>query len=250
MENPSAVSTKETHNCMYCDYICQSNTGLRNHINRKHELDAPSALQCWTCCKYFSKEELLNQHFKTVLHQIKCRNLQKEEKSEMPPLKTISEVISDHREKKEAKCKRPYKTRLYKKDNFTGTKIRSKRMRKPVEKSNLRTDAAIIPLEEITVQADPRSEPIISWLDLIDEEDSNFPESTKTDISTSETMEMNKIDDSTRELIELFEIPITDVPTTKASTELYADLPQLDLNDELPHAEDTLNFLDYLTDNH
>ena len=166
----------------------------------------------------------------------------------MPPLKTISEVISDHREKKEAK--HPYKTRLYKKDNFSGTKRRTKRMRKPVEKSNLRTDPAIIPLEETTVQADPRSEPIMSWLDLIEEEEPNFPESTKTDVSTSKTMEMSEIDDSTRELLELFEIPIKDVPTTKASTELCTDLPQLDLNDELPHAEDTLNFLDYLIDNH
>ena len=166
----------------------------------------------------------------------------------MPPLKTISEVISDHREKKEAK--RPYKTRLYKKDNFSGTKRRSKRMRKPVEKSNLRTDPAIIPLKETPVQADPRSEPIMSWLDLIDEEEPNFTESTKSDISTSETIELNEIDNSTKELLELFEIPIKDVPTIQASTELCADLPQLDLNDELLQAEDTLSFLDYLIDNH
>ena len=201
MENPSTVSSEEKYNCMYCDFICKNKTGLGNHTHRKHELDAPSTLQCWICCKYFTKEELLNQHFKTVLHQINCRNLPKEEKSEMIPPKTISEIISDHREKKQVK--HPYRSRLYKKDNFSGI-TKSKRIRKPVAKANLRTDSAIIPFEETTPEADPRSEPIMSWLDLTEEETPIPTKSTKSDSFTPETAELKEIDGITKELLELF----------------------------------------------
>ena len=66
----------------------KSTAGLPNHINRKTSLEQPNGLECWTCRKQFSKEELLNQHYKTVLHKINCRRVQNEEMSEMP-IKTI-----------------------------------------------------------------------------------------------------------------------------------------------------------------
>ena len=74
--------------------------GLLNHIYRKLSLEQPSGLKCRTCRRQFSKEEFLNQHYKTVLHQINCRKVQNEETSKMPP---IPEIIQKHREKKQKK---------------------------------------------------------------------------------------------------------------------------------------------------
>ena len=192
-----------------------------------------------------TKEELLKQHFKTVMHQINCRNLQKEEKSKMPPPKTIPQIITDHREERQKQAKCPYRSRLYKKDNPSK---KSKRCRKSISSKYLKTDPAIIPLEEVTPQADPRSEPIMSWLDLA-EEDPVLPVPTEQDTPTPATPESLQVDGFTRELIELFEIPVEEIPKTESSKELSVDLPQLDLNDELLQVEETLNFLDYLTEN-
>ena len=52
---------------------------LNYHIKKKHVLDTDSGLHCFTCNKMFTKRDIIENHYKTVAHQIKCRKLQKEE---------------------------------------------------------------------------------------------------------------------------------------------------------------------------
>ena len=100
-------SSSQLIDCTYCDFKSKNQAGLINHIHRKHRIEEPSSLECWTCGKQFSKEDLLNQHYKTVLHQINCRKFLKDDMREMPP-KSIENIIKEHQEKREKTCKRPY----------------------------------------------------------------------------------------------------------------------------------------------
>ena len=70
-------------NCNYCDLCCKSEAGLQNHMQKKHPLDVNSGLTCYTCNKIFSKRDLIENHFKTVKHQLECRRLKKEEQAEI-----------------------------------------------------------------------------------------------------------------------------------------------------------------------
>ena len=75
-----------------------------------------TGLQCWNFNRQFLKDELLTQHFKTVMHHINCRKLTRQDKSEMPP-KIIAEILTEYRtEKEKAKC--PYRSRLYERNIF------------------------------------------------------------------------------------------------------------------------------------
>ena len=134
---------REDQNCEYCEFKCKSTTGLLNHIHRKHNLEKTSGLECWTCRKQFSKEDLLNQHFKTVLHQINCRKVQNEEMSEMPP-KTITEIIQEHRESKRKMPKSP-RFRLYERPVTSSIQPKRRKMKTPTR--YLRKEAAIIPID-------------------------------------------------------------------------------------------------------
>ena len=74
---------EEKHPCSFCTKICKSEAGLMCHINRKHPLDAPSGLTCYTCNKNFTQRDLIENHHKTVRHQLECKKLREEEVVEM-----------------------------------------------------------------------------------------------------------------------------------------------------------------------
>ena len=180
MEHPENKLDRRDHICKYCEFKCDSETGLVNHLHRKHEMEPLSELQCWTCGKQLTKEELLTQHFSTVMHPIKCRSLLKEEKSKMPPSKTITDIITEHRnERKQAKW--PYRSRLFQRNNMQNLQV--KRRREPIPSKYLRTDPALIPLEQTALQAGPRTEPLMTCLDLVQNEHSE--DFSKKDMSTS-----------------------------------------------------------------
>ena len=146
------TDTKEI-DCEYCGLKCKNQVGLKKHLHLKHSIEKTTDLSCWTCGKLFSKELLLNQHYNTVLHQINCKNAQKE-MSEKPP--TIEEIIKNHKEdrgKKEAETKRLFRARLYESKILDFQQKRRKR--RPVSTKYLRKDPAIIPTEKTCPQADP-----------------------------------------------------------------------------------------------
>ena len=68
---------KEEHLCDFCKKICKSPAGLMAHMNSKHPLDSADGLTCYTGNKLFTQRDLIENHFKTVKHQLECRKLQK-----------------------------------------------------------------------------------------------------------------------------------------------------------------------------
>ena len=241
---------REYQNCEYCDFKCKSAAGLLNHIHRKHSLEKPSGLECWTCRKQFSQEELLNQHYKTVLHQINCRKVQTEEMSEMPP-KTITEIIQEHRE---CKRKTPQNQRLRLYERPVPSSIQPKRRKLKTPTRYLRKDPAIIPSDTVIPQADLRTEPIMSWLDLTeevkeDEDEEKSPRSTpKSNESTHKHTASSQFSSIfEKEIAELFDIPKDQIPRSQKSMDLALDLPELILTPET-HMEQHFSFLDYLLD--
>ena len=70
---------KSKYNCHLCCIGFKSETGLNYHIQKKHVLDTDSGLHCFTCNKMFTKRDLIENHYKTVAHQIECRKLQRKE---------------------------------------------------------------------------------------------------------------------------------------------------------------------------
>ena len=93
------TDTKEI-DCQHCGLKCKNQAGLKEHLHLKHSIEKTTDLSCWTCGKLFSQELLLNQHYKTVLHQINCKNAKKE-MSEKPL--SIEEIIKNHKEDRERK---------------------------------------------------------------------------------------------------------------------------------------------------
>ena len=75
----------EKYPCNFCKKI---NAGLMAHINRVHPLDSPSGLTCYTCNKLFTNRDLIENHYKTVRHQLECKKLRQMEEVE----KTTSEA--------------------------------------------------------------------------------------------------------------------------------------------------------------
>ena len=146
--------------CKFCPDIFKSEAGHSNHMNRKHPLDGPSGLHCYTCNKAFTKQEILYQHYSTVRHQINCKNLLKdesEEKSEKPT--SIREIIQQ--------IKKPSRKRSYRSQLMERIQPEVKKpKRTPVK--YLRKDPAIIPLEPTVKQSDPRRALDINLLDLVD----------------------------------------------------------------------------------
>ena len=102
-------------------------------MNRIHPLDSPSSLACYTYNKLFTNRDLIENHFKTVKHQLECRKLQKTDQVE----KTSSEEEI-----------RRYRSKLLEMNGFTAPKYqpRSWNFEKTVE----------IPLESVTPLQDPR----------------------------------------------------------------------------------------------
>ena len=101
--------------------------------------------------------------------------------SEMPP-KSIENIVNEHQEKREKTRKRPYKCSILEKPGTS--KIPKFRRKQKIPVKYLRKDPAIIPLEATIPQSDPRSDRIISWIDVAEELDlpvskPKLPENTR-----------------------------------------------------------------------
>ena len=123
---------EEKHPCSFCTKICKSEAGLMYHINRKHPLDAPSGLTCYTCNKNFTQRDLIKNHYKTVRHQLECKKLREEEVVEMT-------LLEENREE--------YRQKLLKMNNF--------RARPYTPRTWQSTETLEIPLESEETLQDP-----------------------------------------------------------------------------------------------
>ena len=238
---------KEDRKCKFCSFTAKSQNGLQNHVHRIHRLETPSGLECWTCGKQFTKQNLIDQHYKTVLHQINCKKSKIQEQSEMP-LQTIQSIIQEHQEKRENKRKRSFECNPI--DEPGTSVIQKSKRRHKTPYQYLRTEPAIIPLEGTMPQSDPRSEPIISWIDVTDldleESHTKMPSETAKIYPIESTHEQA----FREEILNLFNIPKEDIPTTRSSQEMLEELPVIDfsvhtVSDEIP---ENFSFLEYLQD--
>ena len=132
-----------------------------NHVKRIHPLDMESDACCWTCNKPFTKRQLLYQHYSTVQHQINCKRFKEGE---------IPQNTEDTVEKNPIKrCNKKEVRSTYRSRLFERTVKHHPYARKP--RSSLRSTPAIIPLEPVMLLADPRTDPKVSFLDLVDLEE-------------------------------------------------------------------------------
>ena len=69
-------------NCEFCTQIFKSPLGLQYHIQKMYPLDVKSGLY-FTCNKTFTKRYLIENHYKTVKHQLECKRLLQAERVEM-----------------------------------------------------------------------------------------------------------------------------------------------------------------------
>ena len=116
--------------CKFCTRTFKSKSGLQYHIQKMHPLDVDSGLSCFTCNKTFSKRDLIENHFKTVKHQLECKRLMESDRVNL----TTPE----------------YRKRLFQMDNFTC---------RPCRKRKWESDETLdIPLEKEENQqiSDPR----------------------------------------------------------------------------------------------
>ena len=115
---------------------------------------------------------------------------------------------------------------------------------------HLRKDPAIISTEKTCPQADPRSEPLMTWLDLIFEE-GNFKESNEsTEVpvqpATPSTSQISPSEAAfIQEISELFDIPREQIPATSNNEEFLLDLSR-DLQAECFTLLENTSFLDLL----
>ena len=130
MEKYLSENEDTVQNCNFCTRSFKSSKGLEYHMQKIHPLDVTSGLSCYTCNKTFSKRDLIENHFKTVKHQLECKRLKQEEEAEQ-------------------RCQN-YKTNLMKMDNF--------KVRPQTERNwNLnRTEPVNITLESTSKLPDPR----------------------------------------------------------------------------------------------
>ena len=147
--------------CRYCDKTFKSEAGENNHMKRLHPLDMESDARCWTCNKPFTRRQLLYQHFSTVQHQINCKKLHE---GEIPEIEEKPEEIKPIRRNIGNEGKTAYRRRLMERPIRIHPYVR-----KPI--SNLRSTPAIIPLEATMPQADPRTDPKVSFLEMIEIEE-------------------------------------------------------------------------------
>ena len=71
-----------SQNCKFCTRSFKSSKGLQYHMQKCHPLDLTSGSSCYTCNKTFTKRDLIENHFKTVRHQLECKKLMEEDKGE------------------------------------------------------------------------------------------------------------------------------------------------------------------------
>ena len=124
---------KEEHPCKFCKKICKSTAELMSHMNIIHPLDSPRGLTCYTYNKLFTNRDLIENHFKTVKHQLECKELQNEDQ--------VKETSSEEEFKR-------YRSKLPEMNGFTAPRYQPRPWKydKTVE----------IPLESATPPHDPR----------------------------------------------------------------------------------------------
>ena len=124
---------KEEHPCDFCKKICKSNAGLMALMNKMHPFDSPSSLTCYTCNRLFTNRDLIQNHYKTVRHQLECKKMRALEQVE--------------KTNPEAEIKN-YRKNLLKITHFKAPNYRPRRW----ENEETRT----IPLESKEILEDPR----------------------------------------------------------------------------------------------
>ena len=148
-----------TRRCRYCEKTFKSEAGENNHMKRMHPPDMDSDARCWTCNMPFTKRQMLYQHFSTVQHQINCKKFHQGEMPEEKP-----EEKKPIGRNSGLKRKSAYRRRLMERPIRAHPYVRK-------QISSLRSTPAIIPLEATLPQADPRTDPKVSFLDLIELEE-------------------------------------------------------------------------------
>ena len=123
----------EEYPCTVCKKICKSNAGLMAHMNRIHPLDSPSGLTCYTSNKLFTNRDRIENHYKTVKHQLECKKLKQMDEVE----KTTSEA----------------ETKQYRRNLFEITHFRAPEYR---PRSWISEETKNIPLESLGTLQDPR----------------------------------------------------------------------------------------------
>ena len=169
----------------------------------------------------------------------------------MPPKSSI-EIIQEHRECKR-KVPQNYRSKLH--ERPVSSSIQPKRRKLKTLTRYLTKHPAIIPLDTVIPQADLRTEPIISWIDLtqeVEEEeiDGKIPRSTSESTESTNKHTVSNTFSSTfeKEIAELFDIPKDQIPKSQKSVDLALDLPELNLVPET-NTEKPFSFLDDLFDN-
>ena len=171
-----------TRKCKYCDKTFKSEAGELNHMKRIHPLDMESDARCWTCNKAFTRRQLLYQHYSTVLHQLNCK---KHNEGEIPE----KEEETPHSGRSTLKQAKTYRKQLMERSvRFQPYK------KKPL--CSLRSTPAIIPLEPTCPQADPRTDPKVTFMDLVeDENEAKIHMDPPQSIEEKNTTEEEKIDE-------------------------------------------------------
>ena len=171
----------------------------------------------------FTKRQLLYQHFSTVQHQINCKKLQE---GEIPKIEEKPEEIQPIERSTGNKEKTAYRRRLMERPIRIHPYVR-----KPI--STLRSTPAIIPLKATMPQADPRTDPKVSFLDLIEIE----AEIEDTSRSTRDTLKEAKTEEELKK-----EVGGKDSPKLQ-KYEDNPDTPQIQKQNtsrsELPQAKPT-----------
>ena len=196
-----------TRKCKYCDKTFRSEAGELNHMKRMHPLDMESDARCWTCNKAFTKRKLLYQHYSTVLHQLNCKRYTEGEIPEKEE-KLIESAHSGRSTLKQAKI---YRKQLMERNvRFQPYK------KKPL--CSLRSTPAIIPLEPTCPQADPRTDPKVTFMDLVEDEETHTEPSQLIEVSN--TTEESKLDEILEFLLSTEEDADKEVQSVK-STKIY-----------------------------
>ena len=120
---------EDIHNYKICTRTFKSKAGLQYHMQKIHPLDLTSGLTCYTCNKIFTQRDLIENHYKTVRHQIECRKYMEEERVE--------------------RTSRNYQKNLMKMNNFKHRPYTEK-------KTEFRSTPVEIPLKSSIALPDPR----------------------------------------------------------------------------------------------
>ena len=80
MDQIQLEKKEDMHNCKICTQTFKSKAGLQYHMQKIHPLDLTSGLSCFICNKNFTQRYLIENHYRTVRHQIECRKYMEEER--------------------------------------------------------------------------------------------------------------------------------------------------------------------------